>query len=47
MAHTFVKDIMKKYVVSIDSAMTVKDAATMMDDAIAEPTLPLPIIEIR
>jgi len=33
MAHTFVKDIMKKYVVSIDSAMTVKDAATMMDDA--------------
>ncbi len=33
MAHTFVKDIMKKYVVSIDSAMTVKDAATMMADA--------------
>jgi len=33
MAHTFVKDIMKKYVVSIDSVMTVKDAATMMDDA--------------
>ena len=33
MAHTFVKDIMRKAVVSIDSAMTVKDAATMMDDA--------------
>ncbi len=33
MAHTFVKDIMKKYVISIDSARTVKDAATMMDDA--------------
>jgi len=33
MAHTFVKDIMRKSVVSIDSAMTVKDAATMMDDA--------------
>ncbi len=33
MAHTFVKDIMRKAVVSIDSAMTVKDAAVMMDDA--------------
>ena len=33
MAHTFVKDIMRKSVVSIDSTMTVKDAATMMDDA--------------
>jgi len=33
MAHTFVKDIMRKVVVSIDSAMTVKDAAIMMDDA--------------
>jgi signal-transduction protein with cAMP-binding, CBS, and nucleotidyltransferase domain len=33
MAHTFVKDIMRKTVVSIDSAMTVKDAATMMEDA--------------
>jgi len=33
MAHTFVKDIMRKNVISIDSAMTVKDAATMMDDA--------------
>ena len=33
MAHTFVKDVMRKHVVSIDSAMTVKDAATMMDDA--------------
>ena len=32
MAHTFVKDVMRKTVISIDSAMTVKDAATMMDD---------------
>ena len=33
MAHTFVKDVMSKNVISIDSGMTVKDAATMMDDA--------------
>ena len=33
MAHTFVKDVMKKNVISIDSSMTVKDAACMMDDA--------------
>ncbi len=33
MAHTFVKDVMRKHVVSIDSSMTVKDAAIMMDDA--------------
>jgi len=32
MAHTFVKDVMRKTVISIDSEMTVKDAATMMDD---------------
>ncbi len=32
MAHTFVKDVMRKNVISIDSSMTVKDAATMMDD---------------
>ncbi len=32
MAHTFVKDAMRKTVISIDSAMTVKDAATMMED---------------
>lgn len=32
-AHTFVKDIMKKNVISIDSSMTVKDAATMMYDS--------------
>ena len=32
MAHTFVKDVMRKTVISIDSAMTVKDAATMMED---------------
>jgi len=30
---TFVKDIMKGSVVSIDSSMTVKDVAEMMDDA--------------
>ena len=33
MAHTFVKDIMKTNVISIESAKTVKDAAEMMDDA--------------
>ncbi len=32
MAHTFVKDAMRKTVISIDSAMTVRDAATMMED---------------
>ncbi len=32
MAHTFVKDVMRKTVISIDSTMTVKDAATMMED---------------
>ena len=32
MAHTFVKDVMRKNVISIDSSMTVKDAAIMMDD---------------
>jgi len=33
MAHTFVKDVMKTNVISIDSSMTVKDAACMMNDA--------------
>ena len=33
MSHTFVKDIMKKTVISVDSSMTVKDAAKMMKDA--------------
>jgi len=33
MGHTFVKDVMKIPVVSIDQSMTVKDAATMMDDS--------------
>src|SRR5690349_18264932 len=33
MVGSFVKDIMKKPVLSIDSAMTVKDAAKMMEDA--------------
>jgi signal-transduction protein with cAMP-binding, CBS, and nucleotidyltransferase domain len=32
MAHTFVKDVMSKNVISIDSAMSIKDAATMMAD---------------
>ena len=30
---TFVKDIMKTSVISVDSSMTVKDVAEMMDDA--------------
>ena len=33
MAHTFVKDVMKTDVVSIDSSKTIKDAACMMDDS--------------
>jgi CBS domain-containing protein len=33
MVGSFVKDIMKKPVLSIDSSMTVKDAAKMMEDA--------------
>jgi len=33
MAFTYVKDVMTKNVISIDSSMTVKDAATMMEDA--------------
>jgi CBS domain-containing protein len=33
MGHTFVKDIMKNAVISIDSSLTVKDAAKMMDDS--------------
>jgi len=33
MGQTFVKDVMRKNVISIDSDMTVKDAATMMADA--------------
>jgi len=33
MEYTFVKDVMKKPIVSIDSDMTVKDAAIMMADA--------------
>jgi len=32
MTHTFVKDVMRKNVISIDASMTVKDAATMMAD---------------
>ena len=33
MAHTFVKDVMRKNVISIDQDMTIKDAAIMMDDS--------------
>jgi CBS domain-containing protein len=33
MAHTFVKDVMKTNVVSIDSSKTIKEAACMMDDS--------------
>jgi len=33
LAFTFVKEVMTKNVISIDSSMTVKDAATMMEDA--------------
>jgi len=33
MGFTFVKEVMTKNVISIDFSMTVKDAATMMDDA--------------
>ena len=33
LGHTFVKDVMRKNVISIDSSMTVKDAAIMMADA--------------
>ncbi len=33
MAFTFVKEVMTKNVISIDSSMTVKDAAAMMEDA--------------
>lgn len=33
MAHTFVKDIMKTNIISIDSSKTIKEAACMMDDS--------------
>ncbi len=33
MAFTFVKDVMTKNVISIDSSMNVKEAAAMMEDA--------------
>ena len=33
MGNTFVKDIMKNTVISIDSSLTTRDAAKMMDDA--------------
>jgi len=33
MAHTFVKDVMKTNVISIDSSKTIKEAACVMDDS--------------
>ena len=33
MSNTFVKDIMKNTVISVDSSLTVKDAAKMMEDS--------------
>lgn len=33
MAHTFVKDVMKTNVISIDSSKTIKDAACVMDES--------------
>ncbi len=33
MAHTFVKDVMKTNVISIDSSSTIKDAACIMDES--------------
>ena len=33
MKHTFVKDVMKTNVISIDSSKTIKEAACMMDDS--------------
>lgn len=33
MAHTFVKDVMKTNVISIDSSKSIKEAACMMDDS--------------
>ena len=33
MAHTFVKDVMKTNVISIESSKTIRDAACMMDDS--------------
>lgn len=33
MAHTFIKDIMRKNVISINQEMTIKDAAIMMNDS--------------
>ena len=33
MAHTFVKEIMKTNIISIDSSKTIKEAACMMDDS--------------
>jgi CBS domain-containing protein len=33
MAHTFVKEVMKTNIISIDSSKTIKEAACMMDDS--------------
>ena len=53
MAHTFVKDVMKTNVVSIDSSKTIKEAACMMDDSnvgcviITQDTSPVGILTER
>ncbi len=53
MAHTFVKDIMKKNVISIDSSKSIKEAACMMDDSnvgcviITKDTTPIGILTER
>ena len=53
MAHTFVKDIMRKNVISINQEMTIKDAAIMMNDSnvgcviVTEKNIPIGIFTER
>lgn len=53
MKHTFVKDVMKTNVISIDSSKTIKEAACMMDDSnvgcviITKDNVPIGIITER
>lgn len=53
MSHTFVKDIMKTNVISVDSSLTIKNAAQMMYDAgigcvvVLENNLPIGILTER
>ena len=53
MKHTFVKDVMKTNVISIDSSKTIKEAACMMDDSnvgcviITKDNMPVGIITER